>query len=44
MEFWAQKWKKWRKKIEKEYDEEANVSFDDDFEFEELDFPGKIED
>lgn len=46
MESWINKGKRWRKKVEKEYEEEEdkNYSDDDDFEFEEVDFPGKIED
>lgn len=46
MESWANKGKKGRKKVEKEYDEEDESKYgdDDDFEFEELDFPGKLED
>ena len=40
MEFWAQKSKRGRKKIEKSDNEEENNN-DDDFEFEEFDFPWK---
>ncbi|MDD3263011.1 MAG: sigma-70 family RNA polymerase sigma factor [Candidatus Absconditabacteria bacterium] len=45
MEFGANKNKRGRKKVEKEYDEDEEITYnDDDFEFEEVDFPGKIED
>ncbi|AHB41190.1 hypothetical protein P148_SR1C00001G0395 [candidate division SR1 bacterium RAAC1_SR1_1] len=46
MESGINKGKRGRKKVEKEYEEEEdkNYSDDDDFEFEEVDFPGKIED
>lgn len=46
MESWGNKGKRGRKKVEKEYDDDEEISYDDDddFEFEEVDFPGKVED